>query len=265
MPQFDYEQTNSLRLPPLESPEYNAIDSINSQNTIRYGLNNRLQTKRNGQIDDLINWGLYMDWHLQSRSDQTTFSDIYSDFTLKPRSWLIFNSSTRYSIEQGQFNLSQHTLTLQPNNTWNWSIRPSVSAQRPHLRSHRRQPFHQPLLLSVQRELGHPRRALFRRQHRHASRTGLQHLPRPAELDRRADLPRLEQFVQRQRLHRRLHLLLQILPPLQPRRRHRPRRAVGGILSYESRVPSSRFGVHALACPHSKFRICTQIGLTRFD
>ena len=122
LPQFDYEQINSLRLTPLEFPEYNAIDSINSQNTIRYGLNNRLQTKRNGQVDDLINWGVYMDWHLQSRSDQTTLSDIYSDFTLKPRSWLLFNSSTRYSIEQGQFNLSQHTLTLQPNNTWNWSI-----------------------------------------------------------------------------------------------------------------------------------------------
>lgn len=122
LPQYDYELTNSLRLLPLEYPEYNAIDSINSVNTIRYGFNNRIQTKRDGEIQDLVNWGVYMDWNLRPRTDQTTFSDIYSDLSLRPRTWLTFNSFTRYSIEQGQFNLSQHTLTLQPNTTWNWSL-----------------------------------------------------------------------------------------------------------------------------------------------
>ncbi len=122
LPQFDYELTNNLRLLPLDYPEYNSIDSINSQNTIRYGLNNRLQTKRSGEVDDLVNWGVYMDWNLRPRSDQSTFSDIYSDLALKPEKWITISSYTRYSIAQGQFNLAQHALTLQPNNTWNWSL-----------------------------------------------------------------------------------------------------------------------------------------------
>ncbi|HZV34329.1 MAG TPA: LPS assembly protein LptD, partial [Verrucomicrobiae bacterium] len=122
LPQYDYELTNALRLLPLEYPEYNAIDSIDRLNTLRYGFNNRIQTKRDGEVQDLVNWGVYMDWNLRPRSDQTTFSDIYSDLSLRPRSWLTFNSFTRYSIEQGQFNLAEHSLTFQPNNTWNWTI-----------------------------------------------------------------------------------------------------------------------------------------------
>jgi len=122
LPQFDYELTNSLRLLPLEYPDYNSIDSLRSQNTIRYGANNRIQTKRNGEIEDLVNWGLYMDWNLRTRPDQRTLSDIYSDLSLRPRTWLILGSTTRYNIDQGQFNLAEHHVTLQPNNTWNWSL-----------------------------------------------------------------------------------------------------------------------------------------------
>ncbi len=120
--QFDYELTNSFHLLPLEFPAYNSIDSINSQNTIRFGLDNRLQTKRKSEIDNLVDWSVYMDWNLRPRSDQGTFSDIYSDLTLKPKSWLTFSSQTRYDIGQGYFNLAQHRITLQPNDTWSWTV-----------------------------------------------------------------------------------------------------------------------------------------------
>src|SRR5207247_9015260 len=41
LPQFDYELP-SLRLLPIEFPDYNAIDSIDSQNVLRLGLRNKL-------------------------------------------------------------------------------------------------------------------------------------------------------------------------------------------------------------------------------
>lgn len=122
VPQYDYEPTNSLQLLPIEFPDYNSIDSIDSQNVIRFGLNNRLQTKRQGEIEDLIAWQLFMDWRLRPRSDQTTFSDIYSDFTLKPRSWLTFSSENRFDIANQRFNLAQNRVTFEPNSTWSWSV-----------------------------------------------------------------------------------------------------------------------------------------------
>ncbi|HZQ45458.1 MAG TPA: LPS assembly protein LptD, partial [Verrucomicrobiae bacterium] len=122
VPQFDYELTNSLQLLPIDFPDFNAIDSINAQNTIRFGLNNRLQTKRNAEIGEFADWAVFMDWNLRPNSTQTTFSDIYSSFVLRPRTWLIFNSDLRYSIKQGNFNLAQNRLTFQPNSTWSWSV-----------------------------------------------------------------------------------------------------------------------------------------------
>src|SRR5207249_11899417 len=91
LPPFDYELP-SLRLLPIEFPDYNAIDSIDSQNVVRFGLHNKVQTKRERQIVNLLNWDLYTDWHLRPRPDQTTFADVYSDLAVQPRSWLKLES-----------------------------------------------------------------------------------------------------------------------------------------------------------------------------
>src|SRR6185369_9437673 len=95
LPAFDYELP-SLRLLPIEFPDYNAIDSIDSQNVIRWGLHNKVQTKRDGQVSNLVNWDVYCDWRIKPRSDQTSFSDVYSDLNFKPRSWLALESLVRY-------------------------------------------------------------------------------------------------------------------------------------------------------------------------
>lgn len=121
LPQFDYELP-SLRLLPLDFPDFNAIDSVDSQNVIRWGLHNKLQTKRDGQVSNLIDWNVYADWRLKPRSDQTTFSDLYSDLYLKPRSWLTLESLTRYDIHSGNLRMAFHTLTIRPNNVWSWSL-----------------------------------------------------------------------------------------------------------------------------------------------
>jgi LPS-assembly protein len=121
LPQYDYQSTNNLELLPLDFPDYNSIDAISNQNTIRFGFGNRLQTKRAGEIDNLVNWQLFMDWHLRPTGNDTTFSDLFSSFELKPRSWLLFDSKTRYDIDTSRFNLAQDQLTFQPNNTWSWS------------------------------------------------------------------------------------------------------------------------------------------------
>lgn len=121
LPAFDYELP-SLRLLPIEFPDYNAIDSIDSQNVIRWGLHNKLQTKRDGQVVNLLDWNVYADWRLKPRSDQTTFSDLYSDLFFRPRSWLGLESLIRYDLGSGELRMAYHTLTIKPNNVWSWSL-----------------------------------------------------------------------------------------------------------------------------------------------
>ncbi len=121
LPQFDSE-IPSLRLLPIEYPDYNAIDSIDSQNVIRFGLRNRLQTKRGEETQNLINWSLYTDWRLNPRQDQTTFADIYSDLDFRPRSWLTFNSETRFDPQTELWNGAYHTVTITPNDVWSLKL-----------------------------------------------------------------------------------------------------------------------------------------------
>jgi len=121
LPQFDNERP-SLWLLPVEFPDYNSLDSIDSQNVLRFGLRNRIQTKRLGRVVDFLDWQLYTDWRLQPQHGQKTFSDIYSDFSLHPRAWLTAESFTRFDVNNGRLRLAFHTITLRPNDTWSWSL-----------------------------------------------------------------------------------------------------------------------------------------------
>ena len=131
LPQFD-SALPSLLLLPVQFPDYNNIDSIDSENVIRFSLRNTLQTKRDGQLDNLLDWNVMLDWRLTPGQDQPnldepfskqeTFSDLYSDLTFKPRSWIVLDSQLRYAINGGNLNLAFHQLTFTPNERWSWGL-----------------------------------------------------------------------------------------------------------------------------------------------
>jgi lipopolysaccharide assembly outer membrane protein LptD (OstA) len=131
LPQFD-SALPSLQLLPIEFPDDNNIDSVDSENVIRLGLRNTLQTKRDGQLDNLLDWNLTIDWRLnpggnavnlgEPFSPQQTFSDLYSDLTLKPRSWIILNSQIREDVENGDLNFAFDQLTFAPGERWSWGL-----------------------------------------------------------------------------------------------------------------------------------------------
>lgn len=121
LPQFDYEVA-TLRLLPLDFPDYNAIDAVDSQNVFRFSLRNLVQTKRNDRIDTLLNWALYTDWRLKPRAGQGTFADAFSDLDFKPRDWLTLTSETRYDLDNGRFRIADHRATFTPEDHWSLSV-----------------------------------------------------------------------------------------------------------------------------------------------
>lgn len=121
LPQFSHESP-SLRLLPIEYPDYNSIDAVDSQNVIRLGIANKLQTKREGQLEDLLRWDVYTDWRLRPGTNQSTFADLWSDLIFRPRNWLALESQTRFDLETGDCKMAFHNLTLSPNDTWSWSL-----------------------------------------------------------------------------------------------------------------------------------------------
>jgi LPS-assembly protein len=127
LPQFDGE-IPSLQLSPVDFPDYNSIDSVDAQNVIRFGLRNALQTKRDGQVEDLLSWNLLLDWRLDpgyiagTTNKQSDLNDLYSVFKFRPRSWLTADSEIRYDLDRGDVKLALHQLTFSPNDRWSWGI-----------------------------------------------------------------------------------------------------------------------------------------------
>lgn len=121
LPQFDT-TIPTLRLLPVNYPDFNSIDSVDSQNTLRFGLRNMVQTKREERTDMLFNWNVFTDWHVHHRPDQNTFSDVYSDFDFQPREWLTLNSETRYDISNGHMAVSDQRIVLRPGGQWSASL-----------------------------------------------------------------------------------------------------------------------------------------------
>ena len=121
LPQFDGEQP-SLMLLPVLFPDYNDIDSIDTQNVIRFGLRNSLVTKRDGVMDTLVDWNLKLDWRLDPKAGQNALNDLYSAFAFRPRTWLTAESQTRYDIEGSNLNMSFQQLTFSPNDRWSWGL-----------------------------------------------------------------------------------------------------------------------------------------------
>ena len=121
LPQFDRELI-SPKLLPIHFPDYTQIDSVDSQNTVRLGLRNKVQTKREEQVENVLNWSLLSDWRIQQRPDQTQFSDLYSEVDFTPRSWLTLTSETRFNTATREFRESNHRATWSPTEWFDWSI-----------------------------------------------------------------------------------------------------------------------------------------------
>lgn len=120
VPQYDY-QSPSLRLLPIEFPDYNDIDSIGREDVLRLMLRNKLQTKREDGIEDLLNWAIYTDWSLTPGTNHP-FSDLYSDLNFRPRSWLNLGSATRYDMSSNRLRETIESVTVQPSTAWSLSV-----------------------------------------------------------------------------------------------------------------------------------------------
>ncbi len=233
LPQFDGEQP-SLMEQPLTFPDYNNIDSIDSQNAIRFGLRNTLQTMREGKLDDLVSWNMQLDWRLDPKNGQENFNDLYSAFAFKPRTWLTAESQTRNDINHGNLNMSFQQLTFAPSDRWSWGM------GYWYLRggdwgNYNNWTENNTITSTLYVRLGDNWGARMTDNFnavtsRFFAGTVLHHLPRLPQLDHRLHLPRDQRHRAERQLHRRPHAVAESRAERGSRRRYceslSPRRAV---------------------------------------
>jgi LPS-assembly protein len=96
----------TTRLLPNDFPAFDQIDAIDRMQTVRAGVRNKLQTKRDGVSEDFVNVNTYAEWRGTSYpyltqagtlKNQRSVSDIYSEMEARPFKWLILDFDSRVS------------------------------------------------------------------------------------------------------------------------------------------------------------------------
>ncbi|MCX6907268.1 MAG: putative LPS assembly protein LptD [Verrucomicrobia bacterium] len=102
---FDHNMATT-RLLPNGFPAFDQVDAIDRTETVRAGIRNKLQTKRNGETEELANVNVYGEWRGTSYpyllpngtyKSQRSVSDIYTEAEARPFKWLILDFDNRVS------------------------------------------------------------------------------------------------------------------------------------------------------------------------
>ncbi len=112
----------STQLQPLDWTEYNSIDSIDREAVLRFGVWNKIQTKRDGANYDLLTIQTYadadFDHNFSAATPNSTLSNLFNNLTFAPTPQLIFQSRSSVAIDGASYN--------EIDNTAIWSPDPSV-------------------------------------------------------------------------------------------------------------------------------------------
>jgi LPS-assembly protein len=112
----------STQLQPLDWTDYNSIDSIDKQAVLRFGVWNKIQTKRDGVNYDLLTVQTYADadfYHnFSSATPSSTFSNLFNDIRYNESRDLSFQSLSAVAVTNGGYNEIDNNIL--------WSPDPSV-------------------------------------------------------------------------------------------------------------------------------------------
>jgi hypothetical protein len=102
--QFD-RLNRSTQLPPLDYPEFNSIDTIDSNTTVRLGLRNRWQTRRDNQTLNWLELNTFFDGFIDrpeyagmTDADRGSFSNIYNRLRFSPLPWVQLNIDSQLPV-----------------------------------------------------------------------------------------------------------------------------------------------------------------------
>lgn len=119
---FD-ERIPSTRLQPTYFSGFNSIDSIDQQNSLRNGVRNKIQTKRDGKNWDLLDWALYTQENFHQSREMGILSDdvlshVYNEILFKPVPWLTVDHYSALGLSGDEFD--------EVNNKVTWQVHPAL-------------------------------------------------------------------------------------------------------------------------------------------
>ncbi len=125
--QFDTERFVTLRggdslslarYLPVEIPSQTTIDSMDRQHFVRFGLRQKLQTRRDGAAWDLAELEGWTDWRAERRAGEDEFSDLFATLRLRPTRWLSWDTFARYGWEDDRLREVNSAVRVSGGDRW---------------------------------------------------------------------------------------------------------------------------------------------------
>jgi len=120
----------NTRAQPLNYPAFNSIDSIGNRTVIRPGIRNKIQTHRDGENADLVDWYLYADLNVDGDPNygnkapglpgmsSAFLPEVYNEVAVKPVPWLNLNVYAANAVADSGFTEVNSELT--------WQVHPAL-------------------------------------------------------------------------------------------------------------------------------------------
>lgn len=108
----------------LDVPQFTAVDSLNSWNILRVGIENRLLTRRGKSSTPWLVANTYFDTFLDDPEYHRDFSNLYQDITWTPLPWLRLNLDAQLPVFGGEmaFTEANTGVTFMPARNFEFSI-----------------------------------------------------------------------------------------------------------------------------------------------
>ena len=114
----------STQLQPIDWTAYNSIDSIDRQAVVRFGVWNKIQTKRDGANYDLVTLETYadadFDHNFSAATPNSTLSNLFNKISFMPTPQLTFQTAASTDVNGDSYNEYDTSAT--------WSPDPSLRA-----------------------------------------------------------------------------------------------------------------------------------------
>jgi LPS-assembly protein len=116
----------STQLQPLDWTEYNSIDSIDREAVVRFGVWNKIQTKRDGLNYDLVTLQTYgdadFDRNFSASTPNSTFSNLFNNLTINPTPQLAFNTLSSLAIDGNSYNEIDNNVVWSPDPSLKFTV-----------------------------------------------------------------------------------------------------------------------------------------------
>ena len=116
----------TTRLRPIDVTQITAIDSLGPWNVVRTGVQNRLQTRRDGNAYNWFELNTYFESYVEDPEFDRNFSNLYNDMVWRPLPWLQINVESQLPVFEsgGDYDYTEinSRITFMPSKNFEFSI-----------------------------------------------------------------------------------------------------------------------------------------------